>query len=104
MTKTDTAHIWLDDEGRAWIDDSNIKVIEVALDRIAWGWSAEEIHFQHYGYLALAQIHAALSYYYDHQAAIDGDIEGLIQEAERLRVGAGPSKAEQRLRERGLLP
>ena len=33
-----TAHIRLDDRGVAWIDDTNTKVIEVALDMIAHGW------------------------------------------------------------------
>ena len=66
MEAVATSHIWLDDRGRAWIDDTNVKVIEVALDRIAYGWDAEEIHRQHPS-LSLAQIHAALSHYYDHQ-------------------------------------
>jgi uncharacterized protein (DUF433 family) len=56
-----TAHIRLDDGGVAWIDDANTKVIEVAQDMVAHGWSPEEIHFQH-SHLFLAQIHAALAY------------------------------------------
>lgn len=40
-------HIRLDARGVAWIDDANVKVIEVVLDRLAYGWSPEEIHFQH---------------------------------------------------------
>src|SRR5437660_1597721 len=105
MTKTATGHIWLDDEGRAWIDDSNIKVIEVALDRIAWGWSAEEIHFQHYGYLALAQIHAALSYYYDHQAEFDQEIERQAAEVDALRAAQDKnSPAMRKLRAVGKIP
>ena len=60
-------HIKLDEQGVAWIDDANVKVIEVVVDRLAYGWSPEEIHFQHV-HLSLAQIHAALAYYYDHQA------------------------------------
>lgn len=60
-----SAHIKRDARGVAWIDDTNTKVIEVAQDMIAHGWSPEEIHFQH-SHLSLAQIHAALGYYYDH--------------------------------------
>ena len=60
MPVSTTAHIRLDDRGVAWIDDTNTKVIEVALDMIAHGWSPEEIHFQH-AHLSLAQIHAALA-------------------------------------------
>jgi hypothetical protein len=31
-------HIWLDDEKRALIDDTNLKVIELVLDHLAYGW------------------------------------------------------------------
>lgn len=58
------AHIRLDARGVAWIDDTNTKVVEVALDHLAHGWSPEEIHFQH-THLSLGQIHAALAYYHD---------------------------------------
>ena len=36
-------HILVDKEGRAWIDSTRIKVIEVATNHLAYGWSAEEI-------------------------------------------------------------
>jgi uncharacterized protein (DUF433 family) len=85
MTATPTAHIHLDTEGRAWIDDTNVKVIEVALDQIAWGWTAQEIYVQHDRYLSLAQIHAALSYYYDHQAEYDAEIKRQDEECECAR-------------------
>jgi uncharacterized protein (DUF433 family) len=51
-----------------------VKVVEGALDKLAYGASPEEIHFQH-PHLSLAQIHAALSYCYDHQQEIDSYIE-----------------------------
>src|SRR5690242_14100620 len=74
MLTAPTAHILLDDRGVAWIDDTNTKVVEVVLDQFAYGWSPEEIHFQH-PHLDLAQIHAALSYYYDHRDELDAEIE-----------------------------
>jgi uncharacterized protein (DUF433 family) len=74
MPTIPTAHIHLDERGVAWIDDTNTKVVEVALDKLAHGSSPEEIHFQH-SHLSLAQIHAAMSYYDDHQQGIDADIE-----------------------------
>ena len=79
-------HVWLDEKGVAWIDDTNVKVVEVVLDKTAYGWSPEEIFFQHYGDLSLAQIHAALAYYYDHQEEIDAQIQKDSQEYERLRL------------------
>ena len=92
-----TRHIYLDEEGRAWIDDTNIKVIEVVLDKLAYGWSAEEIHEQH-PHLSLAKIHAALSYYYDHQAEIDTEIERKDKEIEALMAKAKDSPLKKRLR------
>jgi len=96
-------HIRLDDRGVAWIDDTNTKVIEVALDMIAHGWSPEEIHFQH-PHISLAQVHAALGYYYDHQAEIDAHIHRTAQEVKRLRNQAGESPLRKRLRDMGKLP
>lgn len=62
MSRIANTHIEIDERGVAWITGANTKVIEVVLDKLAYGWSAEEIHFQHQG-LSLAQIHAALTYY-----------------------------------------
>jgi uncharacterized protein (DUF433 family) len=96
------AHIWLDDRGEAWIDDANTKVIEVALDMIAHGWSPEEIHFQH-AHLSLAQVHAALGHYYDHKMEMDAQIQRSVGHVERLRAQAGESPVRQRLRAMGKL-
>lgn len=89
-----TAHIHLDHQGVAWIDDTNTKVIEVVLDKIAYGWSPEEIHFQH-PHLSLAQIHAALSYYYDHQDTLDAEIERRYRDVEALRAHAERRKSQE---------
>jgi uncharacterized protein (DUF433 family) len=97
-----TAHIKLDEHGVAWIDDTNTKVIEVALDMIAHGWSPEEIHFQH-PHLSLAQIHAALGFYYDHKAGMDEQIHHSAREVERFRTQAGESPLHKRLRDMGKL-
>lgn len=94
-------YIEIDERGVAWITDANTKVIEVILDRIAYGWSPEEIHFQH-SYLSLAQIHAALTYYYDHQAELDAEIMRQLKEVEVLAEAAKDSPGRRRLRERGL--
>lgn len=102
MPVATAAHIRLDDRGVAWIDDTNTKVIEVALDMIAHGWSPEEIHFQH-SHLSLGQIHAALGYYHDHKAEMDAQIQRSVAEVERLRAQAGESPMRKRLREMGKL-
>jgi uncharacterized protein (DUF433 family) len=99
---TTAQHIRFDERGVAWIDDTNTKVIEVALDMIAHGWSPEEIHFQH-SHLSLAQIHSALGCYYDHKADMDAQIQRSAHNLERLREQVGESPLRKRLREMGKL-
>ena len=96
MSIITAAHIDIDDEGVAWIDDTRVKVIEVVMDRIVHGSSPEEIHFQ-YPHLSLAQIHAALAYYYDNQTALDAQIERRWQEADALAKKISDSSLRQKL-------
>ena len=65
-----TTQIEVDAMGVAWIVGANTKVKEVVLDKLAYGWSAEEMHFQHPN-LSMAQIHASLAYYYENQNQLD---------------------------------
>ena len=99
MTAVTESHIELDERGRAWIRGENTKVSEIAVERVAWGWDADQIHRQH-PHLPLAKIHAALSYYYDHQAEIDADIQREHKLVEELRAAAGESPLVKKLRER----
>jgi uncharacterized protein (DUF433 family) len=85
-----TPHIWVDEQGRAWIDDANVKVIEIALDHVAYGWTAEAIHENHAS-LTIAQVYAALASYYDHQAGIDAEIEKQSDLLQTLRAAAKSS-------------
>jgi uncharacterized protein (DUF433 family) len=89
----------IDDQGTAWIEGTTTRVIQVALDKLTQGWNADEIRAQ-YPYLSLAQIHAALSYYYDHQEALDAQIEREYQEVEALRADATRQFTRQELDER----
>ena len=83
MSTIVATHIEIDDHGVAWIDNTKVKVIEVIVDKLTHGSSAEEMHFQ-YPHLSLAQIHAALAYYYDHQAEMEAEIERRWREADIL--------------------
>jgi len=93
--------IELDQNGIPWIAGANTKVVEVVLDKMAYGWSPEEMHRQH-PHLSMAQIHAALSYYYEHQADVDADIERRNRYAEEMRAqnknSFGRAELESRLR------
>lgn len=102
MTKTTYEHIELDRQGAAYIARTTTKVIELVVERMAYGWSPEELHFQH-PYLTLGQIYSALAYYADHAEELDRDIERRFEEVERLRRESGPSPLAKKLREKGLL-
>ena len=92
--------IELDQEGVPWISGANTKVVEVVVDKIAYGWSPEEMHRQH-PHLSMAQIHAALSYYYEHQDEVDADIERRTRYVEELRAQQkNPFTREELLRRR----
>lgn len=73
VVETGYQHIVLDNTGIPHIADTTMKVIELVLDQSAYGWSAEELRFQH-PYLSLGQIHSALAYYWDHKDELDADI------------------------------
>lgn len=102
MVETRYEHIVLDEQGIPRIVGTNIKVIEVVLDKIAYGWSAEEIHNQH-PHLSLGQIHSALAYYWDHQETLDADMQRRFEVVEKLRKAATPTSFQKKLREQGLL-
>lgn len=59
-------------------------VAMIATDYLNRGWSAEEIVLQ-YPYLTLAEVHAALGYYHDHQAEIDRELGREAAAAEKAR-------------------
>ena len=83
MTAVFATQIELDGRGIAWIGGTKVKVTEVVLDKIACGWSPEEIHFQH-PHLSLAQIHGALTYYYENQSQLDAQIRLGLEESAKL--------------------
>jgi uncharacterized protein (DUF433 family) len=88
-------HVVIDGDGVAWISGANTKVIQVVLDKLAYGWSPEETHSQH-PHLSLAQIHSALAFYYENQNELDAEIERQSQLAEALK----PQLINPSLRER----
>ena len=83
MNATFATQIELDDRGMAWIAGTKVKVTEVVLDKIAYGSSPEEIHFQHPN-LSLAQINGALTYYYENQDQVDEQIRRGLEESDKL--------------------
>jgi len=104
VSSTDTRyeHVALDKAGFPTIAGTNMKVVELVLEKTAYGWSPEELQFQH-PYLTLSQIHSALAYYYDHQEELDNDMERRLRLIDRLQREAGRSPLVARLKERGLV-
>jgi uncharacterized protein (DUF433 family) len=98
VTAVFATQIELDDQNVAWIGGTKVKVTEVVLDKIAYGWSPEEIHFQH-RHLSLAQIHAALTYYYENQPELDAQIRHRLEEADKLAMQASDPDFRRKLSE-----
>jgi uncharacterized protein (DUF433 family) len=100
LVATRYEHIVLDDDGVPLITGTTMKVIELVLEQTAYGWSAEELHFQH-PYLSLGQIHSALAYYWDHKDELDQDIARRHARVEELRRTNPPSPLLARLKAQG---
>jgi uncharacterized protein (DUF433 family) len=100
--ETKYEHIVLDEKDVPIIAGTSMKVIELVLEKSAYGWSPEELHFQH-PYLTLGEIHSALAYYWDHQEELDSDIENRLANVEQTRQKMEPSKLMQRLQSKGLI-
>jgi uncharacterized protein (DUF433 family) len=102
VIETRYEHIVLDDMNVPKIAGTTMKVIELVLDRIAYGWSPEELHFQH-PYLTMGQIYSALAYYADHQEELDQDIQRRLELVENMRRASPPPPLVARLKAEGLI-
>jgi uncharacterized protein (DUF433 family) len=60
---TSYQHIRLDEKRVPHIACTTMKVVELVLAQRAYGWSPEELYFQH-PYLTMSQINSALAYYW----------------------------------------
>ena len=94
--ETKYEHIALNESGVPFIFGTTMKVAELVLGRIAYGWSPEELHFQ-YPHLSLGQIDSALAYYADHQAELDRDIKRRLAHVDKSKQSIGPSPLVSRL-------
>jgi uncharacterized protein (DUF433 family) len=97
MATVSYPHIEITEEGVPMLSGTQTKVMEVALDRIAHHWDADEIQRQH-PHLSLAQIHSALAYYYDHREDLDRAIQNGLERAARIEEKIGASPLAARLR------
>ena len=79
-----------------------MKVVELVLDHLAYGWSPEELHFQH-PYLSMGQIFSALAYYWDHKTEVDEDIERRLQVVDQMQHTTPLTPLVARLKAKGLI-
>jgi uncharacterized protein (DUF433 family) len=100
MIETRYEHVVIDDEHVPILAGTTMKVVELVVEQQAYGWSPEELHFQH-PYLDLGQIHSALAYYWDHREELDRDIQRRFERATSLSNEAHSSSLAERLRARG---
>ena len=77
--------IQIDDEGVAWIEGTTTKVIEVVINKLASGLHPEALQPE-LPHLSLAQVYAALAYYYAHQSELDAEIERRRRWVETMRA------------------
>lgn len=97
LLETRYEHIVLDDQGQPTIAGTTMKVRELVAERLAWGWSAEELLINHPD-LTLGMIYSGLAFYADHQEEIDTAIESDIALVDHLRETADPSPLVARLK------
>jgi uncharacterized protein (DUF433 family) len=102
ITETTYEHIVLDEHGVPTIEGTTMKVIELVLDTLTYGWSPEEVQYQH-PYLSLRQVYSALAYYWDHKDVLDADITRRLAYVDELRRTTPPSTLHARLRQQGLV-
>ena len=84
MIETRYEHITLTEAQVPMIAGTAMKVVELVLDHLAYGWSPEELHFQH-PYLTMGHIHSALAYYWDHKGELEQDIEQRLQRIDQIQ-------------------
>ncbi len=93
-------HIETDAQGVVRLSGSTMKVVYLVAERHAYGWSPEELHFQH-PHLSLGQIHSALAYYWDHREQLDAELQRRLEQVEAVQAAtAEPEGLRDRLRSR----
>ena len=80
-----TAHIYLDERGRGWIDDTGMRVDTLVAKVLGPDPQTPAELVEEYPYLSMARIHAAMAWYYDHQAEMDAEEERIARTVEEAR-------------------
>jgi Protein of unknown function (DUF433) len=101
MATVDSVHIEKTDGTPARLSRlPRIRVAQIVMDYLAHGWSPDEM-CRHHSHLLPVEAHAAMAYYYDHQAEIDSEIEAELAEVRAAQAGASPTPFVLRMRAKG---
>ena len=103
MSTVSYPHIEIGRDGVAMVSGTTTKVVEIVQDHLAHHWHAEDIHRQH-PHLSLAQIHAALTYYYDHQQEIEEEIDRRVRHVAEIKGRRADDTIREKLRKLGHVP
>ena len=95
-------YIEIGEDNIARITGTTTKAVELIEEKVAHGWSPEEMHFQH-SYLSMGQIHSALAYYWDNSDEIHKQIEKRLQLGDQMSQANNQSQFKEKLRVKGLL-
>lgn len=104
MSRTLTQHIEIrqnaDRQDRAYIVGTRVRVQDIYVDSEVHGKSPEEI-VANLPHLTLAQVHAALSYYFDHRDEILHELQEDEKFVALVKRRTGPGPLELKLRDAG---
>jgi uncharacterized protein (DUF433 family) len=103
MTTTLNGHIEVDESRVARIAGSRVKVINLVMEKMANEWNPEQIQ-QNFPHLSIAAIYAALTYYHDHRAECDAQIDASARSAAKARAATSEGPFVTRMRSEGKLP
>jgi hypothetical protein len=79
-----------------------VRVAQIVMDYLAYGWLVEELHQQH-PYFKPAEAPAAMGYYFDHQEEIDQEITQEWEQVQTSLAQVPRSPFYTRMKARGLL-
>jgi uncharacterized protein (DUF433 family) len=82
---------------KARIVGHNFRVVDVVTSHITLGLSVEEI-VEEWPTITLADVHAALAYYYDNREVIDAWMREDTAYVERMMREAGPSRLAEKIK------
>jgi uncharacterized protein (DUF433 family) len=97
MIVEELPHLHRDSNHAVWIDQTGYRVVDLVREHLAHGWSAESLHENHPD-LSLAQIHAALAWFYDHEQAVLDEISEKTRLADRIFESVGSRSVQDRIK------